>query len=234
NLVKKHKYSKNSSIRIVNDAARCCGGGYKGKRVGSRGWVTIFSFQSQKHMTTLGEGGMITTNDLGLADRLRNMRLFGGENDWGSNYKMTKIQAAVGLVQLRRLNKMNSYRRKIALQRSKLLGGTPEIILPTEPSGYKHIYYTYSILVNPDWAGKKRDKIISIMREKFGIVCSVSNPPTYLRWPYIAKKCGTPKLKTSDDVGKRLFCLPLHPLLNKSQELYICASLLETIDLIKK
>ena len=72
------------------------------------------------------------------------------------------------------------------------------------------------------------------MEEKFGIVCSVTNHPTYLRWPYIAAKCGTPKLKVSEEIGQRLFCPPLHPLLTEEQELYICASLLETIALIKE
>jgi dTDP-4-amino-4,6-dideoxygalactose transaminase len=65
-------------------------------------------------------------------------------------------------------------------------------------------------------------------------VCSVTNKPTYLRWPYIAEKCGTPNLPVSEDIGQRLFCPPLHPLLNEEQEVYISASLLEVIDIIKK
>ena len=184
-------------------------------------------------MTTLGEGGMITTDDPMLASRLRDIRSFGGENSWGSNYRMTKIQAAVGLVQISRLDEMNRRRRDAAHRRSKLLEGTPELVLPYEPPDCEHVYYLYPILVQPGWAGEKRDKILSIMREKFGIVCCVSNPPTYVRWPYIAKNCGCPKLAVSEDVGKRLFSPPLHPLFNEEQELYICASLLEAIDLIK-
>lgn len=225
---------RHSSLKIIVDAARCCGGSYKdGTKVGSRAWVTIFSFHTQKHMTTLGEGGMITTNDLNLSKKFLNMRSFGGEDEWGSNYKMTKVQAAVGLVQLSRLDEMNIKRREAAKRRSMLLTGIPEIILPYCPPGYDHLYYVYPILVDPDWKGEKRDRIISIMRERFGIACSVTNPPTYLRWPYIAEKCGRPSLKVSEDVGERLFCLPLHPLLREDQELYICASLLETINLIK-
>lgn len=233
-IAKWHPHPKYGSLRVISDAARCCGGIYKGEKIGSKGWMTIFSFQTQKLMTTLGEGGMITTNDVILNKRLRDMRQFGGENDWGSNYKMTKVQAAVGLVQLSRLDEMNRRRREAAHRRSKLLKGVPELTLPYEPPDCKHLYYVYSILVPPQWAGAKRDKIISIMKEKFGIVCPVSNPPTYIRWPYIAKNCEPTKLKVSEEIGERLLCPPLHPLFNEEQELYICAALLETIELVKK
>lgn len=230
-IAKRHSHPKHGPLRIIIDAARCCGGSYKGKKVGSDGWMTIFSFQTQKLMTTLGEGGMITTNDSDLNKKLRDMRQFGGEENWGSNYKMTKVQAAVGIVQLKRLDEMNQKRREAANRRTKLLNGVSELTLPLDTP--EHLYYVYSILVKPQWAGDTRDKIISIMKEKFGIVCSVSNPPVYERWSYIAKNCGIPKLPVSDEVGKRLLCPPLHPLLNEEQEMYICASLLETIELVR-
>jgi len=233
-IAERHTHHKHGPIKVIGDAARACGASYKGTKVGAMGWMSIFSFHTQKHMTTLGEGGMITTDDDALAHRLRNLRQFGGEEEWGSNYKMTKIQAAVGLVQLSRLDEMNHRRREAAHRRTELLGGTPELVLPYEPADYEHIYYVYSTLVSPEWAGEKRDKIIAILKEKSGIVCSISNPPTYRRWPYIAATCGTPKLEVSEDVGKRLLCPPLHPLLTEEQELYICASLLEAIDIVKK
>lgn len=233
-IAKKYTHAKYGPLKVISDAARCCGGTYKGERIGSQGWMTIFSFHSQKLMTTLGEGGMITTNDATLNKKIRDIRQFGGENGWGSNYKMTKVQAAVGLVQLNRLNEMNRRRREAAHRRSKLLSGVPELTLPYEPPNCEHLYYVYSILVPLAWEGATRDKIISIMKEKFGIACSVSNPPTYIRWPYIAKNCGTPKLKVSEEIGKRLLCLPLHPHLTEEQELYICAALLEAIELVKK
>jgi len=233
-IAEKHPHPKYGPLKVIDDAARCAGGIYKGERIGSKGWMTVFSFHSQKLMTTLGEGGMITTNDDILNERLRDIRQFGGENNWGSNYKMSKVQAAVGLVQLKRLDEMNNRRRAAAHRRTKLLSGVSELALPYEPKDYKHIYYTYSILVPPEWAGEKRDKILSIMKDEFGIICSVTNPPTYIRWPYIAKNCGTPKLKVSEEIGQRLFCPPLHPLLSEEQELYICAALLEAIDLVKK
>nr|MBC8185144.1 DegT/DnrJ/EryC1/StrS family aminotransferase [candidate division KSB1 bacterium] len=233
-IAQRHPHPKHGPLKVIVDAARACGAGYKGTKSGAKGWITAFSFHGQKLMTTLGEGGAITTNDSKLAERIYDINHFGGENGWGSNYRMNKVQAAAGLVQLGRLDEMNAMRRKVAFRRNALLEDVPEIILPYEPAGYTHVYYVYPILVQPAWAGEKRDKIISIMEEQFGIVCSITNQPTYLRWPYIAEKCGTPKLKVSEEIGQRLFCPPLHPLLNEEQELYICAALLETIDMIKR
>ncbi|TRZ96036.1 DegT/DnrJ/EryC1/StrS family aminotransferase [bacterium] len=233
-ITQRYPHPKYGSLKIIGDAARSCGATYRGTKVGSKGWMTVFSFHTQKLMTTLGEGGMITTDDPIAASRLRDIRQFGGETRWGSNYKMTKVQAAVGLVQLSRLDEMNRRRREAAHRRSRLLEGVAELILPYEPEDCEHLYYAYSILVKPEWAGDVRDKIISIIRERFGIVCSVSNPPTYLRWPYIANNCKVIKLRVSEDIGRRLLCPPLHPLLNDEQELYICASLLEAVELVKQ
>ncbi len=233
-IAERHPHSKHGPLKIIGDAARATGAGYKGTKIGAKGWLTAFSFHSQKLMTTLGEGGAITTDDSKLAQRIRDINHFGGEYGWGSNYRMNKVQAAAGLVQLSRLDEMNNSRRVIAHRRKKLLESAAELIMPYEPPGYVHVYYVFPILVQPEWAGEKRDKILSIMEKKFGIVCSVTNRPTYLRWPYVEERCGNPKLKVSEDIGQRLFCPPLHPLLNEEQELYICASLLETIDIIKR
>jgi len=233
-IAERYPHPVHGPLKIIGDAARSCGASYHGNKVGAKEWVTAFSFHGQKLMTTLGEGGAVTTNDSAIAASMRDMCHYGGEYSWGMNNRMNKVQAAVGLVQLSRLDEMNGMRRKAAYRRNILLNGAPEIILPYEPPDYVHTYYVYSILVQPEWAGAKRDRLLSIMQEKFDIVCSVTNKPTYLRWPYIATKCGTPKLPVSEDIGQRLFCPPLHPLLSEEQELYICASLLETIDIIKK
>jgi len=232
-IADRHPHPKHGPLKIIGDAARSCGASYHGVKVGAKEWLTAFSFHGQKLMTTLGEGGAVTTNDPKLAELLRDLCHYGGEHRWGMNNRMNKIQAAVGLVQIRRLEEMNEMRRKAAYRRNALLDGTPEIILPYEPPGYRHMYYVYPILVQPRWKGEKRDRLLSIMQEKFGIVCSITNKPTYLRWSYIAAKCGIPHLPVSEDIGQRLFCPPLHPLLTEEQELYISASLLEAIETVR-
>jgi perosamine synthetase len=76
-------------VRVIGDAARACGGGYRGGKIGAKAWMTVFSFHTMKLMTTLGEGGMITTDDPKLARRLCDMRQWGGGSGWGSSYKLT-------------------------------------------------------------------------------------------------------------------------------------------------
>jgi perosamine synthetase len=233
-IATRHPHPKYGPLKIISDAARSCGAAIHGHKVGEKGWCTAFSFHTLKLMTTLGEGGALTTNDAALAERVRDMCYYGGEGGWGMNYRMTKVQAAVGLVQLGRLDEMNAQRRKAAHRRHELLADVPEITLPYEPPGYQHQFYVYPLLVKSAWTGEKRDKIINIMQEKYGVVCAITNRPTYQRWPYIAEKCGMPHLPVSEDVGQRLLCPPLHPLLTEEQEMYICSSLLETIETVKK
>jgi perosamine synthetase len=217
-------------IPIIADAARSCGAGYHGIKVGGDAWVTVFSFHSMKLMTTLGEGGMITTNDEIAYAKLKKMKHFGGEDDWGSNYKMTKVQAAVGIVQLSRLDEMNTARRSLAHKRNILLGGRTEFKLPTEPEGFVHIYYVYSLLLEEKYDKLIRDKIIKSLAERYKIQCSVSNPPTYSRWSYIKLHSGSQRLPVSESIGDRLICLPFHPLFTDEQNEYICAAFLCTLD----
>ena len=232
-LIKDIKHPKYGSPKIIVDAARSIGAKYNDNIVGKNGWVTCFSFHSQKLITTMGEGGALVTNDKTLATKVRDMCSYGGENGWGMNYRMSKIQAAMGLVQLDRLNENLIKRRNCAKKRTKYLNGIEQLILPKEPKNYYHIYYVYSILVIPEWSGKNRNKMLEILEDKFGIICSVTNRPVYERWPYIAKNCGVPYLPISDQIGERLFCPPLHPYLNKKQEKYICASIIETVNMLK-
>jgi len=225
-----YPHPKHGPPKIIGDAARSFGAEYKGTKVGKKGWLNVFSFHTQKIITTLGEGGMVTTDDPEVDRRFREMRQFGGEEGWGSNYKMNKVQAAVGLEQLKKIDQIIKKRIRVAERRTELLKNFKQYSLPHVPDNYKHIYYTYCILLDPELAGENRDGIISEIKDKYNIVCSVSNPPTYKRWPYIREMCGEPKLPNSDLIGERLLCLPLHPLMTEDQNKFICAALIEAID----
>ena len=232
-IAHRHPHPIYGPPKIIGDAARAIGAVYKSKKIGAVGWATSFSFHSQKLMTTLGEGGALVTDDAVLAKKVRDMCFYGGEHGWGMNYRMNKVQAAVGIVQLGRLDEMVAKRRHAAQRRTNLLQGSLDLILPFEPPDYYHAYYVYPILVKPEWSGEKRDAILKIMEERFGIVCSITNRPVYLRWPYVAEKCGNPSLKISENIAQRLLCPPLHPQFTEAHELYVTASLLETIDMVK-
>ena len=148
-IAEEFAHNRHGPLKIIGDAARACGAGYKEEKVGATGWATCFSFHSQKLITTLGEGGALVTNDSTLAQKVRDMCFYGGETGWGMNYRMNKVQAAVGMIQLKRLDKMINQRRKVAKRRTMLLSDVFGISLPVEPVDYYHAYYVYPIMVKP-------------------------------------------------------------------------------------
>ena len=223
-IAERHPHPKHGPLKVIGDGARALGGGYKGTKIGKKGWMNVFSFHTMKNMTTLGEGGAITTDDDVLADRLREIRMFGDQH-WGSNYKMTKMQAAVGPIQLGRLDGFIAARRKLAQQRNEMLQGCPGLTLPQEPDGYVHSYYLYSILVFPQWAGEKRNRLMAILKDEYGVDCGVYNLPVHTSVPFIAKHTQGQELPISDEVAGRLFCVPMHPRMSEEDNEFIAAAI---------
>jgi|LSQX01.2.fsa_nt_gb dTDP-4-amino-4,6-dideoxygalactose transaminase len=231
----RHPHPQHGPLMVIGDAARSCGAGYKGQKIGGRAWMTIFSFHTMKNMTTLGEGGAVTTNDPEAAERLRAIRQFGGGGkQWGTNYKLTKVQAAVGLVQLARLDTMLEQRRNVAYERNELLAGVEELTLPYEPADCWHTYYLYTCLVPEAWAGAKRDRIIAVMADDYGVGCVVANPPNYLSNAFLARMTEGQRLPLSEQLGGRLLCVSMHPTMTTEDNEYICAALETTIERVRE
>lgn len=233
-VAERHPHPRHGPLKVIGDAARAGAGGYKGTKIGAKGWMTVFSFHTMKLMTTLGEGGAITTNDPEAALRLRGIRQFGGAHDgWGTNYKMTKVQAAVGLVQLRRLDDMTAQRVRVAKRRDELLRGIPELTLPHEPPGYEHTYYLYTMLVPRAWAGEKRDRVMRVVEEEYGIGCGVYNRPVYADSAFIREQTAGQELPLSDELSERLFCMALHPLMTEEENEYMAAALWDAVERVR-
>lgn len=229
-IAERHPHPKYGPPMVIGDAARACGGGYKGTKIGKKGWMNVFSFHTQKMMTTLGEGGAVTTDDPELARELRGFRQFGGANEgWGSNYKMTKVQAAVGLVQLKKLDEMVGARRRIAHDRTEMLQDIEELTLPFEPEGCEHSFYLYTCLVPEEWAFEKRERVREIMRDQFEVNTVVANPPAHRQFPFLSSKTAGQDLPVSEVIGGRLFCVPIHPRMTDEDNAYICAALSEAV-----
>jgi len=225
--------ARHGDIKVIGDAARAIGGDYKGTKIGKRGWMNILSFHTQKLMTTLGEGGAIVTDDAALATRLRQLRQWGHGERWGSNYKMTKVQAAVGIVQIGRLDEMLAPRVALARARNRLLADVPELTLPIPPAGYGHTYYLYTLLVPREWAGERRDRLMQIMEQEYGVGCVVANPPCYQSDPFLGSQTPGQRLPLSDELGARLFCVSIHPLMTPQQNEYVCAALMEAVERLR-
>jgi len=229
-IAEKHPHPRHGPLKVIGDAARAVGGGYKGTKIGKRGWMTVFSFHTQKNMTTLGEGGAITTDDPEAAARLRKMRFFGGDDSWGSSYLMTSVQAAVGRVQLRKLDSLIEARRRVAAARTEMLRGLPELTLPYEPESCYHSYYLYTILVPREWAGERRDRLCAMLRDEYRVNTIIANPPVHSTVPFLRRHVGDVRLPVSEELGARLFCPPIHPGMSDDDNRYICAAIWDAVE----
>jgi len=235
-IAERHPHPEHGPLKVIGDAARACGGGYQGTKIGKKGWMTVFSFHTQKLMTTLGEGGAITTDDPVVYARLRALRQFGFGSDtsWGSNYKITKVQAAVGLVQLRRLDAMLASRVRLAHARTAMLAGCPQLTLPYQPPECDHTFYLYTMLVPRAWAGDKRDRLLQLLRDEYGVDCVVANAPAHRAFHYIRERTAGQELPLSDEIGARLFCAAIHPHMSDDDNEFIAAAVVEGVERIRR
>ncbi len=230
-VASRHQHHKHGEIQLIGDAARALGGGYKDTKIGKKGLMTVFSFHTMKNMTTLGEGGAVTTDDDHTYEYLRGIRQFGNETSgWGTNYKMTRVQAAVGLVQLSRLDDFIARRRAVAAARKEMLDGIPHLTVPYEPDDVTHSYYLYTLLVPQDWAGDKRDKLMELLREEYGVDTVVANPPVNQIPGVLAEATKGQQIPVSEELGARLFCAPIHPMMSQEDNEYICAALWDAVE----
>lgn len=152
----------NSKIVIIEDVARSCGAMYNNVKVGLLGDISIYSFQGKKNISTLGEGGMILTNDFTLYNRMKKIREFGSRSmdAWGSNFKLSKVQCSVGIEQLKKIDVLNKKRINVALQRNEMLKKyQSEYIIPVYDQKYLSIYTYYTVILNEKYDRHDRDEI---------------------------------------------------------------------------
>ncbi len=157
-LADKHGFS------VLEDAAEAHGATYKGRKVGGLGHAAAFSFYANKNITT-GEGGMITTNDEAFAKTSRTLRdhAFSPERHFwhkfrGFNYRMTNVQAAIGLAQVERLNELVARRRENAALYNLLLADVPGIVRPPQAAYVENVFWMYCVLVRKEF-GMNRDAL---------------------------------------------------------------------------
>lgn len=182
------------NLYIIEDVAEAHGAEYKGKKVGTIGDIGCFSFYANKIITT-GEGGMFVTNSQELAERARKLRdqAYNEElrkwlvhDEIGFNYRMTNMQAAIGLAQLERINQFIETHRKNARLYNALLKDISGIKLPPEETWAKNVYWMYTILVDECEFGFSRDNLMKKLEAK-GIETRSVFYPIHLQPPYKKK-----------------------------------------------
>lgn len=198
-------------LTVIEDACQAHGAELDGRRSG--GWgIGAFSFYATKNMTT-GEGGAITADDGGLADRVRLLREHGMKTRYrhdivGYNFRMTDIQAAIGLAQLAKLPAANQRRRDIAARYSAELRG---VITPYVRLGASHVFHQYVMGVN------RRDEFLARLRER-GVGAAVHYPiPVHRQEAFRTMGYEAVSLPVTERLSDEVLSLPIYPSLTDAE-----------------
>lgn len=211
-------FADEHDLRIIWDAAQAHGTKYEGKDVGSFDDLACYSFYPTKNMTT-GEGGMITTDDEELAEELRLLREHGQTEKYyhsklGLNYRMTDVEAAIGIKQLEKLDDFVGDRRKNADYLTKNLSEIEGIIPPLVKDKVKHSYHQYTILLDLDKLNCTRGEFVNSLDEE-GIGAAVHYPRPLHEQPAFVDLYGKTTLPVVEDISDRILSLPVYPSLEK-------------------
>lgn len=214
-------------IAIVEDAAEAHGAEYKGRKTGGIGRVGCFSLYGNKIITT-GDGGMVVTDDHDLAERTRELRHFACIGDThflhqriAFNYKMSNLQAAVGVAQMERLEGLIEIRRSNAKKYNDLLEDIGGLTLPPEAEWAKNVYWMYSVLVEDDF-GISRDRMIQEL-EKLGIETRAFFVPIHTQPCY--KELQNDRFQIADELSRKGINLPSGSKLTEEQIEYVAESI---------
>ncbi len=224
--------ARRAGIFLVADACHSLGAEYHGRRVGSLADLTVFSFHPVKHITS-GEGGMVVTDDPELAARMRRFRNHGLDSDhhqrfregtWryemvelGYNYRLSDLQCALGMSQLRRLPEFLARRREVARRYDLAFEGLPALSRPRVREGVSHAYHLYVILLNLEVGGRGRDEIFQDLRAA-GLGVNVHYLPVY-RHTYYQSRFAIPGgvCPLAEAAYERLLTLPLYPAMSEAE-----------------
>jgi dTDP-4-amino-4,6-dideoxygalactose transaminase len=229
-------------VKIIEDAACATGASYRGIPAGGLGDLAAFSFHPRKSITT-GEGGMLTTNDLMLAETANMLRNHGASiseeqrhhgprpyllaefNLLGFNYRMTDLQGAVGLVQLAKLDRFLKERRQRANQYQRELADIPWLQTPIVPDGCEHAWQAYVTYVDQDKAPYPRNEIMDML-QKNGIATRPGTHAVHMLG-YYRERFG---IKSDDYPGARdcdanTMAIPLHNRMSDDDYAYVIESL---------
>jgi dTDP-4-amino-4,6-dideoxygalactose transaminase len=208
-------------LTVVEDACQAHGAMYRGRRSGSFG-TAAFSLYATKNMTT-AEGGFVTTNDDRLADWIRlyinqGMKVRYHHEILGYNFRMTDIAAAIGLVQLDKLDR-NTARRQAVAKRYDAAFADLQIKLPTWPDGRTHVFHQYTIGV-----GSARDQIVADMKDA-GVICGIYYPIPCHRQAYVQELGVEANLPNTDAAAANSMSLPMYPGLTEAEQDEVIAAL---------
>ena len=237
-----NELAKRHGVDLIEDAAPTIGGTYKGRRVGSNAHQTVFSFHPRKVITT-GEGGMILTDDDALADRARKLRAHGMSvsdldrhkadrpiieeyHDLGFNYRMTDIQAAIGLVQLRRLDELLRIRVAKANRYNAELAKIKGLEVPYTPPYATHTYQSYCVRLTKDCKVDREDLMSRLLKR--GIATRRGVMASHLEKVY-RDRVGNVSLPVTEEAARTTMLIPLFASMTDDEQAYVIDALREEL-----
>jgi hypothetical protein len=226
--------ARERGIKVVEDCAQAHGAVYKGRPIGSMGDVGAFSFCQDKIMTTAGEGGMVTTNSTELWNTMWSLKDHGKSYDavyhrkqapgfrwlhesFGTNWRLTEVQSAVGRIALRKLPEWSTIRRKYAQMLSDQFLQLPGLRVTVPPEYIDHAYYKYYAFVRPERlrAGWSRDRIVEEIKAE-GVQCfSGSCSEIYLEKAFPIQWRPQGGLRVARELGETSLMFLVHPTLTE-------------------
>jgi dTDP-4-amino-4,6-dideoxygalactose transaminase len=225
-----HEIANEHNLTIIEDAAHAIGAKYKGKKIGSLSVMNVFSFHPVKQITT-GECGIVTTNDQEIYETLMQFRAHGitrdqkklknkGEDEggWfsdqqflGYNYKFTDIQAALGVSQLKKLDKFLVIRKRYASLYNEAFKDMDEVVIPYQSPDVDSSWHLYVLQLKPKKIGKSRKQVYNELRQLHNIGVAVHYKPVYYHTYYqnLGYKKGI--CPVAEQLYENIITLPLFP-----------------------
>ena len=235
-----HEIAKEHGLLVIEDAAHALGADYKGKKIGSLSDMTTFSFHPVKHITT-GEGGMITTNNKELYEKLKLFRSHGitrdykimtkNEGGWyyeqldlGYNYRITDIQCAMGISQMKKLDRFVERRRQLVERYNEAFTNMEEVIIPWQQEGCNNSWHLYVIQVK----NGRRKEVYDKLQEK-GICVNVHYIPVYYHPYYREHGYADVACKKAEALYENIISLPLYYSLTDAEQDYVIEAVKEAL-----
>ncbi len=218
-------------LGLVEDAAQAHGATYDGKPAGSFSDAACWSLYASKNMMT-GEGGVVTTDVDQIDEKLRMIRTHGEKAKYasemlGSNYRMPELEAAIGIVQMKKLPAFIAKRRKNAQQLTKILSKSKKLILPCETKERQHSWYLYTARLK-DGTEHQRNKLLEDLKAK-GIGAEAYYVHPINTMPYYRMNYGAKALPETEKAAKQVFSLPIHPAVTDEEIQFIGETVLSLL-----
>ena len=227
NLDRILEIARKHGLWVIEDCAQAHGARFKDNRVGSMGTAGVFSFFPSKNLTVMGDGGCITTNNTALADELRMLRNHGRKSKYihevvGYNLRFNEIQAAIGRVELRNIDRLNEHRRRVAARYSQRLSKV--VNTPPEKEWAHAVYHMYVIRIP---RSRDRDELAKHLQSK-RIGTGIHYPVANHQQPAVTKLYSNfPKLPNTEAIVNEILSLPVYGELSLEDVDYVCDTILE-------